>query len=293
MTDALVDHTAVLDCFHGSTPWIDYHPPVPYSCYLDVCFATYMSVYHDRDRFQRADLERIELQEASWLRSAARVFFSSQWALDAAVSSYGIERNTLRVAGLGGHVPVPAADEYAGGREFLFIALDFAGKGGDVCVDAFARVRERHPEATLRIVGERPPSRVSEAPGVIYEGYLRKSVPGELRRLQEIFAAAFALVHPTVRDATPQVIVEAQYHGCPAIAPRSFGIPEMVMDGVTGWLVDAPPTVDDVVDRMLNLLTNAEDYRAMRCAARAHALARFTWQQVGDRMAAELMSELA
>lgn len=286
--ERLADRDVAMDFFHGCTPWVSFAPAVPYACYVDVCFATYVAVYHDHTQFDAADLYRIQAMEAAWLRGAARVFFSSTWALEEAARSYELDRSTLRVAGLGGHVPIPAADSYAGGREFLFMALDFAGKGGPVCIDAFERVRREIPEACLRIVGERPPETVLRLPGVVYEGRLDKTIPADLQRLQSVLASAFALVHPTVKDATPQVIVEAQYHGCPAIAPASFGIPEMVIDGVTGCLTAAPPMAADVGERMLWLYRDPEAYRQLRISSRARALTHFTWDQVGDRIATEL-----
>jgi hypothetical protein len=49
---------ARFDFFHGSTPWVAYQPAIPYACYLDVCFATYIDIYHDRSQFAEADLKR-------------------------------------------------------------------------------------------------------------------------------------------------------------------------------------------------------------------------------------------
>jgi starch synthase len=149
------------------------------------------------------------------------------------------------------------------------------------------------PDTHLRIVGARPPDAVLEIRGVTYEGRLDKGVSAQLSRLQELLASAFALVHPTVKDATPQVIVEAAYHGCPVIAPRNFGIPGLVLDGVTGCLVEKPPQAEAIAERMLWMLRNAAEYRQMRSAARGRALESFTWEQVGDRMAAELEPVLA
>ncbi len=290
---ARVHHDVELDFFHGSTPWISYTPPVPYACYLDVCFATYISIYHRRAEFSLADIARIERREAQWLRGAKRVYFSSQWALEEAVYSYDLDRATLVVAGVGGHIPIPRKDRYSGGHDFLFMALDFVGKGGEVCVEAFRRVRDEVPDARLRIVGAKPPDAVLALPGISYEGYLNKTVNEELKHLGELFATSFALVHPTVKDATPQVIVEAAYHGCPVIAPQSFGIPDMVVDGVTGCLVPKPPKASAVAERMLWMVRDPLGYRRMRIAARERALQRFTWDQVGDRMAADLVSLVA
>jgi len=286
--ERLAERDAAMDFFHGCTPWVSFEPPVPYACYVDVCFSTYISVYHGRTRLDPADLRRIEAMEAAWLRGATRVFFSSRWALDEAARAYDLDPSTLRVAGLGGHVPIPATDGYTGGREFLFVALDFAGKGGRVCIDALELVRREIPDACLRIVGERPPESVLRSAGVVYEGRLDKSIPAEMQRLRTVLGSAFALVHPTVKDATPQVIVEAQYHGCPVIAPASFGIPEMVIDGVTGWLVAPPPSATEVSEKMLRLCGDADAYRRLRVASRERALSYFTWDQVGDRIASEL-----
>jgi glycosyltransferase involved in cell wall biosynthesis len=283
-----IDDRAAINFFHGATPWVAFEASTPYACYLDVCFATYMLIYHETAHFSPADIERIEQQEAQWLRKATRVFFSSAWALEEAARTYDLDRSKLCVAGMGGHVSIPAADRYSGGREFLFIALDFAGKGGRVAVDAFRRVKSIMPDASLRIVGERPPYDLFETPGVVYEGLLDKSVPADLARLEELLATAFALVHPTIKDATPLVFAEAGYHGCPVVAPRSFGIPEMIVDGISGFLVDAPPTATDVAARMLRLSASEDDYRRMRISTRAHALAKFTWEQVGNRIASEL-----
>ena len=287
------DPAAALDFFHGSTPWIAFRPHAPYACYLDASFATYISVYHDRSRFDRADVARIETLEAGWLSRASAIFFSSRWALDEAARAYALDRSKMHVAGLGGHLPIPASDSYAGGHDFLFLSLDFAGKGGLLCADALREVQGDIPDARLRIVGAKPPEQVLVAPGIVYEGLLSKSTPEQLHRLQSVLASSFALVHPTVRDATPQVIAEAAYHGCPAIAPRSFGIPEMVIDGETGMLVDAPPSSAEIAERMRWMCGHPSEYQAMRVAARARALQEFTWERVGDRIAAALAPVLA
>lgn len=288
-----VGSEALFDFFHGATPWVAYDPAIPYACYLDVSFATYIDIYHERSDFDSKDLLRIARDEERWLKRAARVFFSSRWALERCAKEYQLDPASLCVAGMGAYLPIPDHDAYTGGHDFLFIALDFAGKGGRVCADAFRIVHDECPDARLRVIGAKPPAEVLEVPGVIYEGMLDKGVSEDLQRLQSILSTSFALVHPTTRDATPQVVVEAQYHGCPVVAPRSFGIPEMVVDMVTGCLVEAPPNALSFAERMLWLIRNPLAYKRMRVAARAHSIEHFTWANVGDRIAAELLPIVA
>ena len=183
---------------------------------------------------------------------------------------------------------VPGRDNYEGGIQFLFVARDFEGKGGRTCAEAFREVRTHFPEARLAIVGERPPDAILNLSGVDYQGFLRKSVPAEFKKLDELYSSAFALIHPTSSDIQPLVISEAAFYGCPSIASRSFGIPELIEDGVTGFLIDIPLSAAAFADRMLRLCTDKAKYQTMRRAARAYATKKLTWQAVGTRIVDEM-----
>jgi glycosyltransferase involved in cell wall biosynthesis len=287
-----VDRTAACDFFHGATPWIRYESPRPYFLYLDTCFSTYMNVYHDRTQFLSADLQRISELEARWLAGAARVFFGTDWALKQAASDYQIPETNLSSVGAGGSMTPPENDGYDGGLNFLFVALDFERKGGRLCVEAFARVHKKFPAARLRIVGQPPPQVILAAPGISYEGLLNKSMPAELRKLESLYATAFALVHPTSSDIQPLIISEAGYFGCPAIAAKSFGIPELIVDDVTGFLIDTPLTAESFAERMIGLAVDSDRYLKMREAVRRHATTNLTWPAVGSRMINEMTAEL-
>jgi glycosyltransferase involved in cell wall biosynthesis len=279
---------AEVDFFHGSTPWILYDSPRPYFVYVDTCFSTYVNVYHDSRNFLDDDLKRIFQAEARWLARASGVFFGTQWALEQVVTDYSIPRTNLKAVGAAGSISIPAADKYHGGINLLFIAFDFAQKGGSICVDAIRKVQAKFPEARLTIVGGRPSANILDLPGVIYEGFLSKSIPNELEKLEELYATAFALIHPTSSDIQPLVISEAGYFGCPSVAPKSFGIPELIENDVTGFLIDLPLTGDAFAKKILDLCDDGAKYSAMRSAVRRHSLANQTWPAVGERVAQQV-----
>lgn len=287
-----VDRTAECDFFHGSTPWILYEPPRPYFLYVDTCFSTYIDVYHDRAKFLDQDLNRILKIEAKWLSRATQVFFGTQWALEKVRADYKIPNGNLATVGAGGSMAVPDQDTYEGDMNFLFIALDFERKGGLICAEAFGKVYARFPQARLTIVGERPPDAIRSLPGVSYAGLLRKSVAEELEKLKAIYAKAFALIHPTSSDIQPLVISEAGYFGCPAIASNSFGIPELIKDGQTGFLIDIPLTAEAFATRMLQLCADRDKYLAMRAATREHTTSKLTWHAVGQRITKQMIGLL-
>jgi glycosyltransferase involved in cell wall biosynthesis len=261
---------ARLDFFHGFTPWILTNPTRPYVTWSDCTFHDYVNIYHRRELFRPADLERIERAEARWLRRAQCVAFSSRWAAKRSVEHYGLDESSIRFVGIFGEVELPEDDEYRGGKQFAFISTDFKAKGGPTVIEAFRRVRKRHPDASLIIVGAPPCDCVAD-PNVVYAGYLRKELVEEHKRFCNILAQTRALVHPTRSDTTAMVIIEAGYFGCPAISVRKFAIPERIEHEVTGLLVDDAFDVIGLANAMNWVIEQESEYIRMRQHARAKA----------------------
>lgn len=256
---------ARLDFFHGFTPWILIEPPRPYVAWSDCIFRDYIDIYHRRARFRGSDLDRIERAEADWLRRAVRVGFSSRWAAQRALEHYGLDQSAVRCVGIFGEFEWPRRDEYCDSKQFVFVSTDFKAKGGPVVLAAFQRVRERHPDASLVVVGTAPDAEIG--PGVRYAGFLRKENDEEKNRFCRIMAQSRALVHPTKSDISPLIVVEAACFGCPAISSRMFAIPELIDDRRGGILLDNPASIDEIAGAMLWMLENNEQYRLMRKAA--------------------------
>jgi glycosyltransferase involved in cell wall biosynthesis len=277
--------------FLGATPWVRFHPEKPYGAYLDACFRTYFDNNLKTEEFSVEDIRRIELAEKDWLERARHVFWASAWSRDEAIRHYQLSKDNHHVVGIGGNLEVPEADTYSGGLLFLFIAQNFALKGGPAACAALQGVRRSQPDAKLVVLGEKPPVEFLQQPGVEYAGFLRKDRPEELARFRSILASAFCLVHPTNSDMVPQVIIECGCFGCPAIAPSRFAIPELVLNRQTGVLIDTPFTAADFEREMLWMIENQAAYEDMRRKARAHLISGFTFQAVAERVASRIKSE--
>jgi len=270
---------AALNFFHGFTPWIHTQSQRPYVAWSDCTFRDYIDIYHARAAFDAADLERIERAEGRWLRGAARVLLKCQWAAERAVRDYGLAPERVSSVGSFGEIDPPERDAYAGGQGFAFVSTDFAAKGGRTVLEAFASVRREFPGVTLTVVGDAPASAPS-VDGVIFTGFLRKENAVEAAQMRQILASARALVHPTLSDVAPLIVVEAAYFGCPSVSSRRFAIPELVEHDSTGLLLEEPRDVTALAAAMRRLLVDEDAYRAMRVAAwtqsrRLHSRARF------------------
>ncbi len=269
--------------FRSAGRWSRCRPAVPYFVYLDAAVHTFFHNTFEPSDFESADLERIWREEALFLENASGVYFESDWGLRMAKSAYGLKRDHYRVAGRGGVLDPPLSDTWDGkSQRLVTIAMDFRQKGGDIVAEAYKRLKPRFPSLTWSIIGGEPDKGVAELDGVSYAGVLRADEPSERARLAEILSGAFLCVHPTREDTSPLVITEAAYFGCPSVSVRLFAIPDLVLDGRTGILLDAPADPAQLASAIESLLLDRPRYLEMRRGARDHALNNFQWERVGS-----------
>ena len=288
--DKLRSPMAVADFFFGPTSWIQCRTPRKYFVFTDLAFPDYLENYIGTKGYDPVDIQRIYNQEQKFLDGAAAVFFTSKWASENAKQKLGLKNpSNHQVVRVAGNISIPDTDTYSyvpGHPNLLFISLNFEKKGGMACYQAFLQVQEAFPEARLNIVGQEPPAEVLAHPGVVYHGRLNKENAEDLATFKKILAEASFLVHPTKMDATPTVIAEAAYFGCPAIAPAHFGIPDLVRDTHTGFLLHTDNYVTEIAGRVITLFGHKDQYLAMRKAAREFAIKELSWQGIAERIAA-------
>jgi glycosyltransferase involved in cell wall biosynthesis len=278
------------DFYHGFTPWIRCVPTVPYLTYSDCSFRDYLDIYHAGGSFEESDTARICSAESAWMRDANAVFFSSEWALLRTKAHYGLETELLGNASIFGALDVPLRDTYMDGREFLFISTDYVRKNGSLCRRAMNQVWHKFPEARLKIIGAAPPARDLTDSRVSYEGYFDKSKPEQLAAFTSHLSRAFALVHPTVADITPLIVIEAAFHGCPSITVNDFALPEVTGDGTYALLLNRPVTADTLARAMIELLDDTDRYRSLRTKAREFTVGRFTRPAFKKRLQERVLS---
>ncbi|HWI37914.1 MAG TPA: glycosyltransferase family 4 protein [Burkholderiales bacterium] len=136
----------------------------------------------------------------------------------------------------------------------LFLGRLEAEKGIYDLLEAVAAVRANVPDLRLVCAGEgdrigvaRYAERLGIADAVKFTGWVG---PSGKRALLE-HAAVFAL--PSYKEALPASLIEAMGAGIPVIASPVGGIPEVVVDGATGFLVGAGDTksLRRALDRLL------------------------------------------
>ena len=290
LVEEKIQNDAAYNFYHGVTPWIYVKNKLPYALYTDACFATYIGVYHDDSRFGQRQLNRIFNKEKEFLSKADVVFFSSEWALEDTKKCYGLAGNNFSVAGLGGGyekktiIKVEATAPY-----FLFVGLDFVGKGGYTVCDAFERLSKKFPDFMLKLVGQRPPEKYLQNKKISYCGFFNKVIASESKALKDLFSGAYCFLLPTVKDMTPLVLVEAGSVGCPAISVNNFGIPEIVINGQTGILLNKNElTKDSLLSAMETICSDLQRRNNWGINAEKYIEENFSWQKTGAKICDEL-----
>ena len=159
--------------------------------------------------------------------------------------------------------PEPGRVLYAGGITPGKRVLDL--------VEAVARV----PEASLRLAGGAPdPAHAAAVARRIQALELngRVTLLGQLDAAQMLdeYRQAAVLVLPSAQETSPMVIAEAMAAAVPVVATRVGGVPHLVEEGRTGFLVDVGE-VDAMAQRITELLGDERSRRAFASAARSRA----------------------
>ena len=127
-------------------------------------------------------------------------------------------------------------------------------KGHEYFIEAAARVLPRVSDATFLIVGEGPEAERLQARIVEHNLTSQIRMLGFRDDLLNIFRSLDLFVIPSVEgDTIPQVLMQALAMGLPVVSTTTGSIPDVVQDGVTGYVVP-PRDADALADRIVALL---------------------------------------
>ena len=174
-------------------------------------------------------------------------------------------------------------------RLILHVGRLVEKKGTALLLDAFARLAEAFPDASLAIVGDGPlraslqRKAASLGDRVRFLGSLPPDEVAILMRQAWLLAAPSRTARDGDSEGLPNVVVEAAASGLPVVASRHEGIPEAVEDNVNGLLV--PEGDGEALAAALRKLLSATDTRCgFAVAARRLAEQRFHSRRQAERL---------
>ncbi|MEZ4867902.1 MAG: glycosyltransferase family 4 protein [Caldilineaceae bacterium] len=211
------------------------------------------------------------------LRRAACVLPWSNWVRHSLITEYGVAPEKIKVIPPGVDTqwwqprpPQAPSDKV----RILFVGGDFQRKGGELLLQAFRALPAGSAELVL--VTRTP---VHEGDGVIVRTDLRPNSP----ELLELYQSSDLFVLPTQAEAFGIAAVEAGAVGLPVIATNVGGVSDIVIDGVTGILLERPD-VTLLSANLQQLLTASAWRQQLGIQARTHVERHFDAQTNAARI---------
>ena len=147
-------------------------------------------------------------------------------------------------------------------------------------MQAFAILLRSYPTDRLLIAGDGPLRPAVEEQCRVLGLNRALTFLGLRKDVAELMQAADAFVMSSMFEGLPLVLIEAHASGLPIVATRVGGIPEVVIDGASGYLCEAK-TPTALADAMLRLRSQPKEILdAMRLRGRAHICEHFALDRV-------------
>ena len=176
----------------------------------------------------------------------------------------------------------PAPDRSRAEQTVLFIGRLVSNKGPETLIQAVPLVLAQHPQAQFVLVGEGPlrarlqeqVNRLSIGHAVQFLG-IRHDVPVLMRQ-------SALLVRPSTLEGMPLTILEAMASALPVVATPVGGTPELLQDGVNGYLIGVGDHVA-LANAIIQLLGDRWLAEEMGQRGRKLVEDRYTWDAVAEQ----------
>ena len=171
-------------------------------------------------------------------------------------------------------------------------------KGHDYVIKSLPLIKSKIPKAHYVIVGEgwlkSYYQKLAENLGVIDDISFVGRIPDkELRKWYQICDVFVMVSRDSTTDGGAEgfgiVYLEANAYGKPVVGGRAGGIPDAIIDNVTGLLVN-PENEIEIAEAIVRLLTSPELAKKLGEQGRKRVLQELSWDKVGEKVEKVLLS---
>jgi glycosyltransferase involved in cell wall biosynthesis len=148
-------------------------------------------------------------------------------------------------------------------------------------LEAFRGLLDHETGAYLMLVGDGPDRKQMERSAHELGIAKRCLFLGYQDDVAAFYGAIDVLLLPSANEGTPVSVIEALAAGRPVVATRVGGVPDIVRDGVDGYLV-APGDPSELAERLVRLARDPDRRARMGADGRARVLQRYTVARLVD-----------
>ena len=165
----------------------------------------------------------------------------------------------------------------------VHVARFWPEKAHEVLIEGFRQIVEKEPNARLWVVGIGPEKPKIES--LVKELNLESSVSflGFRDDLYEFLPLADIQVHPSDTEGLPLAVCTGMCAGLPVVATRVGGMPEVVRDGISGFLVEKR-NPEQFAQAVLKLIRNEDLRKQLGNGARNIITTEYSLQAATSRL---------
>lgn len=231
------------------------------------------------------NLERLSLKKAT------HVVYSSNWAKNSAIKDYNIVPEKISVIEFGANidfVPTLISNSISMNRcNLLFIGSNWKMKGGDMAINIYRELKKRKFPCFLNIVGSVPKEDINDNNIKIFP-FIDKSTQEGRLLFEKLLSESHFLVAPTLFDCYGIMFCEAAAFGIPVLTLSVGGVPQVVINGVNGFLFPKETFADEFSDKILEVFSDITYYNLLRKLSREEYEKRLNWNTWSNKMNALL-----
>lgn len=228
----------------------------------------------------------LQAMERHYLRQTPAMIFVSRWVRDRTFLRYGVSPEHMAI--------VPNAidlaqfkpsrrrrNDHSDSPTILFAGRLLALKGVETLLRAAARV---DLDMRLLLAGPGDVGPWMSLASELHLGEDRCQFLGQVpyTAMPSLYRSADVVVLPSFSESCPLVALEAMASGTPFIAAAAGGVPEIVHDGVTGWLFP-PGDADALAYRLEAALGDPSELDTIRTKALAWVRANGSIDRMADQ----------
>lgn len=227
---------------------------------------------------------KVSGRESSAIARSEKLVFSSQWAANSAIHEYHADPSKITVFPLGANIDqipelnniVEKCNPSDATCRLLFIGKNWQRKGGDIAFQTLISLQSLGVKSELTVIGCQPPEEIKHQSLTVFP-FIDKNIPEQRQKFREILLSSHFLIFPTQADCSPIVICEANAYGIPVLTTDVGGIPDIIQDGINGFMFSRSATGSEYATLVADVFRNFNTYKDLVLSSRAEYDQRLNW----------------
>ncbi|MDJ1178841.1 glycosyltransferase family 4 protein [Roseofilum sp. BLCC_M91] len=272
----------------------------PIVLWTDTIYAGLINFYPTYFNVCQESLRHLRTLDRLALNNCNLIILASEWAAQTVIDNYQIDPSKVKVVPHGANLEcdrtVDDINTIIKSRpsdrcKLLFLGVDWIRKGGNVALEVVKSLNRAGLSAELNVVGVKP---VSEEPLPDYVhsvGFIDKSKPEGLAKLNQLLAESHFLILPSRAECFGHVFCEANSFGVPCLATKVGGIPSVIRDNANGKTFALDTDIKEYCDYIISFMKNYEQYEKLALSSFKEYQTRLNWTVAGQTVN-QLLREL-